>query len=233
MSDDRGMTRREWLRGRFLRDHKKSTGPLDRATELPAGHAAGLPVMRYPQAASDLNGTSPNQTRADSPQARRRVIPLFRPPGAISETQFLTSCTRCEECITACPHDAIVKAPAQFREAADTPMIDPDRQPCLLCHDFPCIEACEPLALDRALPVSLGTARITEQTCLAYQGTVCSVCSERCPVDGAITQVDGKPRVDESLCVGCGICRFVCPAPENAILLMPQFTRPVAPEGRS
>ena len=41
-------------------------------------------------------------------------VPLLRPPGAISEKQFLQSCSRCDECIHACPKDAIVRAPKKM-----------------------------------------------------------------------------------------------------------------------
>ncbi|MCA9157748.1 MAG: hypothetical protein KDA72_05440, partial [Planctomycetales bacterium] len=34
-----------------------------------------------------------------------RTIPVFRPPGAIEEQRFLAGCTRCGDCITACPYD--------------------------------------------------------------------------------------------------------------------------------
>ncbi|WP_236625063.1 4Fe-4S binding protein [Rhodopirellula sp. SWK7] len=41
-----------------------------------------------------------------------------------------------------------------------------------------------------------------------------------------MTVTDGKPTVVEDACTGCGVCRYVCPAPENAILLMPALARP-------
>ncbi|MCZ7680343.1 MAG: 4Fe-4S binding protein [Sandaracinaceae bacterium] len=31
---------------------------------------------------------------------------------------------------------------------------------------------------------------------------------------------DGRPRVVEGECTGCGVCQHVCPAPRNAILLV-------------
>lgn len=58
--------------------------------------------------------------------------------------RFLDGCTRCDKCLQGCPHDAIVHAPDRLREAAGTPIIDPDQQPCMMCDDFPCIAACEP-----------------------------------------------------------------------------------------
>jgi ferredoxin-type protein NapG len=194
--------------------------------------------MRYPKSLLDVSaGDSlggPDSTFAPTPlpvtAARRRAIPVLRPPGAIDEQSFLAGCTRCELCIQACPHDAIVHAPAQLREAAGTPMIDADRQPCLMCADFPCISACEPKVLSAFIPPLMGTAKITEHLCLPHHGTSCTVCSEQCPVENAIEIRAGKPTVNEATCTGCGVCRSVCPAPENAILLMPMFLRPAPVE---
>ncbi len=160
---------------------------------------------------------------------RHRTIPVFRPPGAIEESQFLAGCTRCSDCADACPYNAIGQAPERFGAIAGTPMIQADTAACMMCKDFPCITACKPGVLVNALPKVMGTAKVTAQLCLAHHGTTCSVCSERCPVAGAIAVADGKPTVREDACTGCGVCRYVCPAPENAILLMPTFNRPPLP----
>lgn len=158
-----------------------------------------------------------------------RTFPVFRPPGAIDEFQFLAGCTRCGDCISACPYGAIRKATERLGSVAGTPIIDADTSACMMCHDFPCIASCEPGVLTKSIPPIMGTAKVTEHLCLAHHHTTCTVCSERCPVDGAITVTDGKPTVNEVACTGCGVCRYVCPAPENAILLMPAFSRPGLP----
>lgn len=79
--------------------------------------------------------------------------------------------------------------------------------------------------LDSRQPIAMGLARVDTSTCLAYQNSFCTVCSEHCPVDNAIVLVDGKPRINQDACTGCGICLHVCPAPENAILLTPTHDR--------
>lgn len=158
-----------------------------------------------------------------------RTIPVHRPPGAIDEFQFLAGCTRCGDCIRACPYEAIVQAPHRLGRVAGTPVIEADTAACMMCEDFPCIAACKPGVLVDTLPPIMGTARVTEHLCLAHHHTICTVCSERCPVADAITVTDGKPTIDEDTCTGCGVCRYVCPAPENAILLMPAFSRPGIP----
>ena len=63
-------------------------------------------------------------------------------------------------------------------------------------------------------------AVIQGRFCLAYQGSFCSICYERCPVPNAIQLNEGVPRIVLEICTGCGVCHEVCPAPENAILVM-------------
>jgi ferredoxin-type protein NapG len=201
MSDDHHLSRRDLFHGRFSGD------PPDRAAS---------------QGRSEL--ASPPKSLSARYQ---KAFPVLRPPGAIEEEAFLAGCTRCEACIKACPHTAILHAPLRFRRAAGTPMIDPIQQPCWMCRDFPCIAACEPDVLRLAAPKKIGIARIDIQTCLPHQGQACTVCSEQCPVPGAIELIAGRPRIVEATCTGCGVCQFVCPAPHNAVLLMPLAERPL------
>ncbi len=160
----------------------------------------------------------------------RSGFPLLRPPGAIEESAFLAGCTCCDACEQACPHGAIVPAPSRLRGAAGTPVIDPKQQPCWLCPDMPCITACPEGVLRHDLPVAMGTARVDPQACLAGQGVFCRTCVGRCPVPHAMNADEGgPPLVDAAVCVGCGVCLHVCPAPINAMLVLPLPNRPAAP----
>lgn len=177
---------------------------------------------------------APDESPAPLPRADRKLPLLLRPPGAIAEDHFLARCTRCTDCIEACPHDAIVRAAERFRDAAGTPTIDVSTSPCRMCEDFPCIAACETNALvDNA--DRLGTAHVRRFDCLNELGSPCSTCIERCPVEGAIgwgetsAQQVKTPLVSETRCTGCGVCHFVCPAPVNAIAILPNPVRPPAP----
>lgn len=237
-SESPKLNRRDLLRGRLW---KLARSPTFRPL-----------VMRYPKTRAEVDPTGPDPSPQQSsrPDQPRRIggiaidpvcttpftdtsppltFPVFRPPGAVEENQFLAGCTRCSDCADACPHDAIIKAPQRFGAAAGTPVIDADAQACLMCEDFPCVSACKPGVLVDSLPKMIGTARITEHLCLAHHSTTCTVCSERCPIEGVIQVIEGKPRIDENTCTGCGVCRYVCPAPENAVLLMPIFNRPSQP----
>lgn len=158
---------------------------------------------------------------------------LQRPPGAVAEGQFLAACTRCGDCIDACPPRAIVKAPDSAGPRAGTPMIDALRSPCVMCDDLPCIDACEPGVLRRDLPLRMAHASIDEQSCLAWQGQECRSCVDNCPVEGAIDLVPGDddrigPRINTGTCTGCGVCHCVCPASQNAVRHRPVDERPFA-----
>jgi len=216
MSEHDSVSRRSLLRGGLLR----------RGVAAVTGEITGE--------SKGTTGAAP--TSADEPRgahaASRATLPVHRPPGAVDERSFLGGCTRCGDCIRACPADAIVLAPPRFREAAGTPMIDPSVAPCIMCADTPCISACKPAVLRRDQPLTMARASILKHACLAWNGSFCSVCSERCPVQGAIAIDAGRPRILEERCTGCGVCAFVCPAPGSAIMVMPLQDRPaVRPSG--
>ena len=172
------------------------------------------------------------QPAQETPRARSHSLPIMRPPGAVAEPQFLDRCTRCGDCLTACPHDAIVNAPERSRRAEDTPMIDPSIAPCYMCDETPCIPACETGALLPTAPLKMADAQVKRPDCLAHMGQACSVCVGHCPVPGAISLVDAKPVIDADRCTGCGVCHFVCPAPNKAIMILPLRDRPKAPPFR-
>ena len=131
----------------------------------------------------------------------------LRPPGAVQEDLFLERCTKCGDCIDACPHDAIETLLVQ-----ETPGIYPGETPCQLCEDFPCIHACETEALipvNNQSDVRMGLAKVFRNVCTAGNG--CNACVSKCPTQ-AIAMDFGSflVAVDEGLCVGCGICQYIC-----------------------
>ena len=143
-------------------------------------------------------------------------VPLIRPPGAITERQFLQACTRCDECLHACPKDAIQRVPKKMGFLiAGSPYIDPKKIPCVMCTDLPCIPACPDGALIRPpnndrLEVNMGYAILDKKNCQAYGDTFCQQCVIDCPIPGAIIQRDDKPIIDKNTCTGCGVCVLSC-----------------------
>jgi MauM/NapG family ferredoxin protein len=140
----------------------------------------------------------------------------FRPPGALPEVAFLASCTRCGACEPVCPPHAIHPVPTSGGLAAGTPMLEPTRQPCVVCTDMPCVRACPTGAL--TLPVHgwqgyrMGALTFHPERCVTYQGTACRVCADACPVGEAALTMDeaGHPVLRLEGCVGCGVCVREC-----------------------
>jgi len=145
-----------------------------------------------------------------------RRVPLIRPPGAITEKQFLQACTRCDKCIHACPKDAIQRAPKKMGFLiAGSPYIDPKKIPCVMCDDLPCIPACPDGALVRPpnndrMEIKMGYAILDKRNCQAYGDTFCQQCVIDCPIPGAIIQRNEKPIIDKNTCTGCGVCVLSC-----------------------
>jgi ferredoxin-type protein NapG len=143
---------------------------------------------------------------AKPPPASTR-IDWLRPPGAVREHLFLERCTRCNDCVTACPPGAIVAHPED-----GTPVLFADQSPCLLCEDLPCIAACETDALLPVVGVNhvhMGIAAISHRFCTAGQG--CHACVSKCPTDALVMDFASLHlSVVEEACVGCGMCEMVC-----------------------
>jgi len=148
----------------------------------------------------------------------------LRPPGAIDEAAFLFSCTRCGDCVTACPVKAIKLLPPNAGAAVGTPYINPLEQACDLCGK--CMPVCGPKALlTIADPrqVRMGTAIIDPAHCWAHKGSICDICYQRCPYpDEAIRIVGGKPEILTAACTGCGLCAYACVSTPASIRIEPR-----------
>ena len=138
-----------------------------------------------------------------------------RPPGALPEPRFLEKCTRCTDCLVACPRHSIRRLGPEFDKIQGTPAIIPLESPCVLCHDLPCIQACPTGALvPTPIPeLAMGTAVVDGAACYIAHDLPCDYCIEHCPLTGqAIARgTDGIPVVNELACVGCGVCAHSCP----------------------
>jgi ferredoxin-type protein NapG len=150
--------------------------------------------------------------------AEERVVQQHytRPPGALPEMAFLAACTRCGECVTACPPRVIQVAPAGAGLAAGTPYLDLRRSPCIACPTMPCAAACPTDALTVPARGWAGyrLARITflPERCVTFRGQPCRVCADRCPVGERALTMDeqGHPVLRPEGCVGCGVCAREC-----------------------
>ncbi len=149
-----------------------------------------------------------------------RTQPFLPPPGIASLRHYLQSCTRCFDCVTACPPMALQVCRDRASELYGYPVIEPQRQLCVACDDYPCIESCPQEALlaehiNRVIP----RAVIVQSRCLASQNHFCLSCLNACPpqIKAIALNAEGVPVIDAERCTGCGLCAQACPAPKNAI----------------
>ncbi|RME92462.1 MAG: hypothetical protein D6767_03165 [Candidatus Hydrogenedentota bacterium] len=139
-------------------------------------------------------------------------IKVIRPPGAAETSTLITLCATCQkECVHACPEKAISLLNEEFGLEEGTPFLSPAQKPCRWCKDFPCVEACptDALLFHRIQPIA--KAEIDLELCATSQGILCDYCAHLCPSHiRAIKMVNRKPVLEESLCVGCGMCAYHC-----------------------
>lgn len=199
-------------RRRFFKDGMKDVAR--EVLQTPVGKA----LDRQLQAVSNLLAPqffempAPEQEPVP-PQNWRR---LARPPGALPPAQFEKKCTRCADCIVACPYGVLFQM-----GPATGPLMDPNLNACRLCPDTPCIDACETGALvplaKKANP-QFGLAVINDRLCRNHESrrpadrraALCKICVRECPVSGAIQLDPFLPAVSQD-CTGCGQCVHACP----------------------
>ncbi len=149
---------------------------------------------------------------------RRERFLIIRPPGALAEERFLSSCVRCFKCGNICPNTAIRFMGPEYGPAAmDTPYILPRDQACMLC--MKCTQVCPTDALQKIADdpqeiltrVRMGKAVVDENLCYSYNGRTCGVCYRACPYPDVALKVKlfEQPVVLDK-CVGCGLCERVC-----------------------
>ncbi len=155
---------------------------------------------------------------------------LVRPPGSLAESDFLSRCIRCGECMKICPTNAIHPAGLDAGlEGGWTPVLKMTvgycDYECTLCSQVCPSGAIRPLTVSEKQKIRIGIAYIDRNRCLPYAyGRTCIVCEEHCPTpkkaiwfeETEMLAPSGQrvavkqPRVDPGLCIGCGICVNKC-----------------------
>lgn len=158
-----------------------------------------------------------------------------RPPGAMDGTDFLALCSRCGQCVTACPYHTLKLAGPFDPAPGGTPFFIPEEIPCYMCRDIPCVKVCPTGALSPTLTnisdARMGIAVLDPASCLSHQGLRCEVCFRACPEEGKALTIELHPRglsrhamcipvVHPEHCTGCGLCTKSCPTDVPAIRIV-------------
>jgi MauM/NapG family ferredoxin protein len=210
---DRRRFFREGLR-ELLRPMSKAVEPLHRvADEL--GKLESIGAAEKP----DLAGPPP----APFPESAPIGENWLRPPGALQESLFLQTCSRCAKCVEVCPAQCI-KLDPERTVAGGAPYIDVDTMPCVLCTGLECMHHCPTGALVRTdlHDIDMGTAVWHEERCVRSHGEPCTMCVDHCPLGTtALELVNDRVVVHEDGCTGCGTCQNNCPTTPKSITVTP------------
>ena len=168
-----------------------------------------------------LDDTISDHLPVDEPGKRA----LLRPPGALPEKEFLETCHRCGNCVKNCPASAILPLQSTQSDIVNTPYIEPDEQPCVICDSLACMYVCPSGALQTvyAEDIRMGLAVFSAETCLRTKEVDCTYCVDTCPIgDDAIRLTpDGFIEVLDPGCTGCGVCQYACPTSPKSIVVEP------------
>lgn len=140
----------------------------------------------------------------------------IRPPWALCEDKFIDRCTRCGDCLSACPQKILVTGDGGF------PTVDFSQHKCTFCGN--CLTACQPAALLRANEdqPAWPYKAVVDDACLALRGVECRVCGDFC--DARAIRFPPRlgstplPIINREACTACGAC--VAPCPTAAIRIV-------------
>ena len=159
-----------------------------------------------------------------------RTVPIV-PAGAGSLQHFRTHCTGCQLCVSQCPNDVL--RPSTELLHLMQPVMSYERgwcrPECTACSDVCPTGAIRKLLKEEKAVTKKGQAFWISQNCLVVtDGISCGNCARHCPAE-AIEMVPKRgdttgrlliPSINESKCIGCGACEYVCPArPLSAIVV--------------
>ncbi len=132
---------------------------------------------------------------------------VMRPPWSRAEEDFVEHCTRCGDCLRACPEKILKSGRGGF------PQIDFSKGECTFCQE--CHKACVVPAFSSTQQRPWFYHIVINERCLSKNGIVCVTCAEQCEAEAIhfVHQVGGvpQPQVSASACSGCGACYRPCP----------------------
>jgi polyferredoxin len=205
----------------------QSSTDLTRRSFIGAGAAA-----LFGSGLFSLNVLNPSKTD-------RRI----RPPGSLSEDDFMERCIRCGECIRICATSGGCLQ-MSFLETGLEGLMTPISKyrigyceyNCDLCGQICPTKAIQPLGLEEKQALKVGVALFLKDRCIPFKSHEnCIVCEEHCPLPEKAIILEEKeytdpetgekrmvsyPYIDPDLCTGCGICENKCPLEGEAGIIV-------------
>lgn len=160
--------------------------------------------------------------------APERQTPLT-PPGSLSFDHFAKHCTGCQLCVSECPNQVLRPSSDLMHLMLPTMSYELGhcRPECTRCSEVCPAGAIKRVDKDEKSSIQIGHAVWIKKNCVVLTDEVeCGNCARHCP-SGAIEMVPLDenneesplvPAINESVCIGCGACEYVCPSrPFSAI----------------
>ena len=157
-----------------------------------------------------------------------RQTPLT-PPGSFSFQHFAQHCTGCQLCVSECPNNVL--RPSTDLMHLMLPEMSYERgycrPECTRCSEVCPAGAIKHVDKPEKSSIQIGHAVWIKKNCVVLTDEVeCGNCARHCP-SGAIEMVPLDPNdeespmvpaINETACIGCGACEYVCPSrPFSAI----------------
>ena len=92
------------------------------------------------------------------------------------------------------PQNAIIPLESTRADLNNTPYIDPDEQPCVICDSLACMYVCPSGALQTvyAEDIRMGLAVFNAETCLRTKEIACTYCVDTCPIGDDANSPDSR-----------------------------------------
>ncbi|WP_265434141.1 ferredoxin-type protein NapF [Aeromonas salmonicida] len=133
--------------------------------------------------------------------------PQVQLPWSVAWPDFVADCTRCGDCLTACPEQILIKGDGGF------PAVDFLRGECTFCGD--CVTACKAPVFRSMTEAPWQYIAHIEANCLASAQVFCQRCQDSCEIRAIrFSPMLGRvptPSIDTASCTGCGACVMDCP----------------------
>jgi ferredoxin len=116
---------------------------------------------------------------------------------------------------------------------------------CVSCGQVCPTQAIRRLPLEEKQQTVIASAYIDENRCIPFaDGRECIVCEEVCPTpkkaivlepfeyldDRGLRRTVKRPRVVRKHCIGCGVCEYKCPVPNEATIRVYATNQVIASE---